>query len=179
MLKRFIVLALVSLISSSLVFAEGVDDQGNPNDPNVNDRANACYEGGDMVGKCDTVWEWVCGWHVIRLDAEDEDSRATFPQACVSLLPPVVIFDPNYGLPGGYCVDIGGGEYAQFGDGNHLPNDSPTYIDADCLNLHTAETSFIVYAPGGGVDALTLCRAHNFTGFTVGIPGDDVYICTG
>lgn len=82
---------LTLLISSVFVLADGTDDEGNPNDPNVNDRANACYEGGAMEGKCDTDWEWMCGWHVIRLDPQNEDLRASFPPACISLLPPLIV----------------------------------------------------------------------------------------
>lgn len=187
MFKCFIVLIIVAVILSSLVLAEGVDDQGNPNDPDNNDRANACYDGGDMTGNCDTLWEWVCGWHVIRLDAQDEASRVAFPQGCVSLLPPIireiiaediVIIDPLYGLPGGDCIFIGSGEYTQFGGGNYLPNGSPTYFDLNCTNITTAQTSALVYAPSGIGDALTLCVAHNYTGFTDPLVGDDVYICT-
>jgi hypothetical protein len=69
--------------------AEGFDDQGNPNDPNVNERANACYDGSTMAGKCDSEWAWGCGWYMIRYDAGFY-SRDEVPATCASLLPPQV-----------------------------------------------------------------------------------------
>lgn len=49
MLKRTILTMLIMLFSVVLVSADGVDDQGNPNDPDVNNRANACFYGGKSV----------------------------------------------------------------------------------------------------------------------------------
>ena len=53
-----------------------------PNDPAVNEDANACYEGGSMEGKCgldadgdgtleqhELDWAWACGWYTIRVEA--------------------------------------------------------------------------------------------------------------
>jgi hypothetical protein len=66
---------------SGAAFAQ-TDDGGLPNDPLVNEDANACYAGGSLEGKCaldgdgngvvddyEADWAWNCGWHVIRLDA--------------------------------------------------------------------------------------------------------------
>jgi len=66
-LISFIVL-IVLLISSILVLAGGFDDRGEPNDPAVNERANACYEGGTLEGKCDSQLEWDAGWYLIRYE---------------------------------------------------------------------------------------------------------------
>jgi len=69
MLKRFLVVALIVLLGTLLILAEsGFDDAGNINDPNENDRANACYEGGTLEGKCITDLEWIAGWYLIRFE---------------------------------------------------------------------------------------------------------------
>lgn len=36
------------------MFAHAEDDQGQPNDPTINERANACYEDGILANKCDS-----------------------------------------------------------------------------------------------------------------------------
>jgi len=52
------------------------------NDPNFNEDANACFEGGTLAGFCnvtdadrdgdvdesDIKWMWTCGWYLIRAD---------------------------------------------------------------------------------------------------------------
>jgi hypothetical protein len=87
MKKLFGLLILVSLMAIfiNLVFAIELDDEGNPNNPRENARANACFNGGAMAGKCDDAWEWNCGWFMIRYDA-GMISRADFPPTCSSLL---------------------------------------------------------------------------------------------
>jgi hypothetical protein len=58
---------LMSLIIVSIVLAvPGFDDRGVVNDPRVNERANACYDGGTLEGKCHTQVEWDAGWYLIR-----------------------------------------------------------------------------------------------------------------
>lgn len=66
MFKRIIMMILILLIGTVLVFA--LDDQGNPNDPAINERANACYEDGTLAGQCDTELEWQAGWYLIRYE---------------------------------------------------------------------------------------------------------------
>lgn len=80
---RNLIIALLVLLSLALVVtASGIDDEGNANDPNLNNRANACFEGGSLEGRCDTVdidengtvdeweieWHYVCGWYLIRYE---------------------------------------------------------------------------------------------------------------
>lgn len=77
---------LLGMLSVGLI--QAADDQGNPNDPTINDRANACYADGSMAGKCDSVWEWTCGWHIIRLE-QGLITREQVPQFCESLVPPI------------------------------------------------------------------------------------------
>ncbi|HEX2623463.1 MAG TPA: hypothetical protein VHL11_25050, partial [Phototrophicaceae bacterium] len=74
-----VIVLLVMLVHP--VFANGVGvDDGLPNDPNVNDQANACYDGGTLEGVCsvtdvngdkeitqqDIDWMWTAGWYLIR-----------------------------------------------------------------------------------------------------------------
>ncbi|MEQ8674927.1 MAG: hypothetical protein RLP44_03840 [Aggregatilineales bacterium] len=60
-----VITIVLSLLVFGVVFA-GFDDEGNPNDPRINERANACYEGGTLEGKCSTEAEWQAGWYLIR-----------------------------------------------------------------------------------------------------------------
>jgi hypothetical protein len=81
-----LVLLLLSIFPISMIFSNpGFDDRGNANDPALNPRANACYEGGVMENKCTTDWDWNCGWYLIRFDA-GMIARAAFPPACTGLL---------------------------------------------------------------------------------------------
>jgi len=85
-MKKLIIIVFIALLSVFMVVADGVDDRGQPNDPDTNDRANACYEGGSMEhAGCSTEWEWVCGWHLIRWEA---DGSYDMPVTCRILLPP-------------------------------------------------------------------------------------------
>ncbi|MDQ7027775.1 MAG: hypothetical protein Q9P44_19715 [Anaerolineae bacterium] len=104
-MKRFtIILAMfvMLLFAFSLTLAQdSVDDEGNLNNPRTNPRANACYDGAELGGKCDTsdldedgtveAWEkdlmWDCGWHYIRWQY-GLVSREDFAPQCVWLLPP-------------------------------------------------------------------------------------------
>ena len=70
---RHFTLLLIGILASlwlvGVVLAvPGFDDRGNPNDPRVNERANACYDGGTLAGKCDTQAEWDAGWYLIRFE---------------------------------------------------------------------------------------------------------------
>lgn len=69
-----------------LVAAQSIDDRGNPNNPNDNERANTCYDGGSMADKCISDWEWVCGYYLIRFEYGIL-SRENFPSDCAVLLP--------------------------------------------------------------------------------------------
>ena len=80
-------------------------------------------------------------------------------------------------MPTADCADLGGGEYAQFGGGNFIPEDSPAYSDAACTTLTVASTSSLAYAPGGLDDALAICRANGFT--RARNTELDFYLCSG
>lgn len=178
MLKRTILTMLIMLFSVVLVSADGVDDQGNPNDPDVNNRANACFYGGAMEGKCDTEWEWYCGWHVIRLDAQDEVSRAAFPQGCVSLLPAYIEYVAPVSAPSAGCVQTSSiPESINFAGGYFWPVGGTFYNSADCTGGTGLTTSNIVYAPAP-FDALTLCNLNGAFTLVFALPMGDVYKCT-
>jgi hypothetical protein len=83
-LKRYVLILIGVLLGAFILAAQ--DDQGNPNDPRTNERANACYEDGTMTSKCDEEWEWVCGWYLIRFEY-GLISREVFPSDCAILLP--------------------------------------------------------------------------------------------
>lgn len=179
MLKRIILTLITILLAVVLVSADGGDDQGNPNDPDVNDRANACFEGGDMESKCDTEWEWMCGWHIIRLDdPQDEVSRAEFPVACVSLLPALIVEPEQAPAPVIIIFHTAGCIHYQtiptiptssfsidFGGGNYTPFATQTYESTDCTPpLGIVSGVGAVYAPFGRAAAQILCISHGHTG---------------
>jgi hypothetical protein len=94
---------LIFAVSVAFAQTQSVDDQGNPNDPRINPRANACYAGASMEGKCHiagnpelTDWHWTAGWYLIRFEY-GLISRADFPQAYADVLPPepiIIIIGP-------------------------------------------------------------------------------------
>lgn len=92
LLRLGIILAL-AVITTLGVMAE--DDEGNPNDPRENERANACYEGGVMEDKCDTNWEWTCGWYVIRYNYQMIGEEGV-PETCESLITPPFSMQCSY-----------------------------------------------------------------------------------
>lgn len=51
---------------------------------------NACNAGGVMEGKCDTPWEWICGYYLARWTTNGGwfTPNNFFPDWCASLLPP-------------------------------------------------------------------------------------------
>jgi hypothetical protein len=68
-LSVLLIVVLTVFMSVILVMAEaGFDDLGVENDPTSNDRANACYEGGTLEGKCDSQLMWDAGWYLIRYE---------------------------------------------------------------------------------------------------------------
>lgn len=82
----FILMVLIGAAVGSVL--SDTDDQGVANDPTTNPSANACYADGTMAGKCDTTWEWTCGWYLIRHEV-GMYSRAAVPSYCSSLLVPL------------------------------------------------------------------------------------------
>ncbi|MEZ4667930.1 MAG: hypothetical protein R3E39_08450 [Anaerolineae bacterium] len=76
---RLVILILVVVLFGSLSLVGAQDD------------GNACENGGDMAGKCDNEWKWICGWYLQHWeDAGGWYSNYAFPDWCdpASLLPP-------------------------------------------------------------------------------------------
>lgn len=91
MFKGSFAVIVILVLSSIFVYADaGFDDTGNPNDPDDNDRANACYEGGSMEGKCDEEIEWSAGWYLIRYEY-GLLAREDVPSWVVWVIPPEVV----------------------------------------------------------------------------------------
>jgi hypothetical protein len=91
MMKKHFVLSLVMVLMAALTVVvmlaqNSVDDHGTSNDPLKNERANACYTGGSLAGKCNEEWKWVCGWGIIRVE-EGLLPRQVLSAACQSLMP--------------------------------------------------------------------------------------------
>ena len=82
----FYVLVIVAGIG--FLLHDGIDDQGIPNIPLFNERANACYGGASLSGACVSDEDWICGWSVIRLE-NGLLTREELPAECVALLPSI------------------------------------------------------------------------------------------
>ncbi len=168
MFKYLLITLLILLATGFFVFA--ADDQGDPNDPTINDRANACYEDGSMAGKCDTEWEWECGWYLIRFES-GMISPDGFPTGCISVLPPEVAA----GLTPSIGCQLFTGTYVFF-TGNFLPVGTVTYSDAACTTPSGTNTLVpAVYAPGGVLEATNICTSHGLT--YGGLVSGDVHHC--
>jgi hypothetical protein len=77
---------IIMILGIALLLHDGLDDDGMPNIPLFNERANACYGGGSLAGTCATEADWQCGWSWIRLE-NGLMTREDFPQECHALLP--------------------------------------------------------------------------------------------
>ncbi|MBZ0305231.1 MAG: hypothetical protein K8I82_04100, partial [Anaerolineae bacterium] len=59
-----------------------------PYEPSAGSKGdNACHEGGSMAGKCDTEWEWTCGWYLARFEAGVNSGVPASCQILVDLIP--------------------------------------------------------------------------------------------
>ncbi|MEO1286227.1 MAG: hypothetical protein AAFV93_00560 [Chloroflexota bacterium] len=65
MLKKLSLIIMLFALSVVLIQAQDSDDA---NDPNNNEDANACYDGGTLEGKCDSEVMWQAGWYLIRFE---------------------------------------------------------------------------------------------------------------
>ena len=83
---------LIAMSGIALLAQSSVDDRGNANDPATNSRANACYTGGSLAGKCDAEWKWVCGWGIARVEA-GMLNRAVLASECQGLMP---VLEPTF-----------------------------------------------------------------------------------
>jgi len=163
------VMLLIVLALSLIVGVQALDDDGNPNDPNDNSRANACYEGGSMAGKCDTPEEWEAGWYLIRFEY-GLISREDFPSYFSWALPDEVVDTPsNCFTNGTYSLQYSGasavsGNFTMFNSTNctggtlprsTLSSDNPIIIVANSPSTAGVTCSSIQTGPGTpGIDSL-------------------------
>jgi hypothetical protein len=203
---RLIILGLICglLFTIGVVMAqENVDDEGNPNNPNISERANACFDGGSMAGKCDSDWEWNCGWYLIRFEY-GIFSRDNFPTQCGSLLPeittpsqsvvgtpsiivPTPTFAPTpYVFPTAGCIfgigapSVGTDGYIDFGGGNFVLN-PVYYLTTDCSGGSVGTIVIpLAYAPNGLTDAVAICIMNGYTTAAPTLPGINpvIYACS-
>lgn len=152
------ILALIlALTLSGAAYAASVDDLGQPNDPRINERANACYEGAEWAGKCVIEIEWVAGWYYIRLKAgiiglDDIPSHIAWILPSPSDAgPPVVVM----GIPAG-CHEIGGGLYILWPGGTGPSGEVPAYADSACYSTYVGLWSSRV-AASNQTEASALC----------------------
>lgn len=162
MRKLFFIIIILAFSFGSL--ANGFDDHGVINDPQVNERANACYEGGEMAGKCLTDWDWEAGWYLIRYRA-GLISPADFPAEYVSLLtipdetPTVnimcLLIIANVNIP-----PYSGPVYGDF-SGGYVGPASPLYGAPGCIT----PTDIPIYSArwvtaANSASALSLCATY-------------------
>lgn len=134
---------LMTPFAASITFAQ----EGSQSDD------NACFSGGVMEGKCDTDWEWMCGYYLARWQAN-----------CISLLPPRFITPPGgddevFPSAGCLLLAFGGGQplYANFNGSYFFTVPAPGYSDPDCTIPNGGFwVDHNVYAPAP-YDAETLC----------------------
>lgn len=82
----FIFLSALVVSGSALVANDNADSANKPNNPAINEKANACYTGGTLEGKCNNDLLWAAGWYLIRYE-QGMISRADFPASLISALP--------------------------------------------------------------------------------------------
>lgn len=98
--RRYVFTLIVALLLVIVGVLLAQDDQGNVNDPGFNPRANACYTGGSLAGKCHTTdadrngviderdieYMWTCGWYLIRVEFKQLPPSAA-PTGCNIVFP--------------------------------------------------------------------------------------------
>lgn len=158
-----IITGLATLMTVFLVGA--VDDEGNVNDPTINERANACFEGGSMAGRCDSELDWQAGWYLIRFET-GLLTREDIPSWVAWVIPseetPKTNEDetpePNEEEAPEpiVCVSIGGG-FGIFVD-NILTKGSQLYTTSNCATGPYITTSDDFVIAGSSAEALALCQ---------------------
>lgn len=183
MKRQYVLLLVLAIMVSMGTIIFALDDEGNANDPAINERANACYEDGTMAGKCATDWEWTCGWYLIRFDS-GLMSREQVPAFCESLLPALPESstssskkDNSSSGGGGKCVGpIYGFAYVNFGSSNFLASPYTIYDDPDCTSTYSPGGNDLAYSESGLVAAQAICDAKS-PGTDAFLLDNNVYVC--
>lgn len=175
MLQRLLIAILIIVMSSSFALAEtGFDDQGNTNDPTANERANACYEGSSMAGKCNSQIEWDAGWFLIRYEF-GLLTRDEIPAWVIWVLPPEVVPESLAIVSPNTCIMVGVGSYMDFSSGNFLAGSIPIYDDANCTTTSRVESSNAFVYAADSASANTICINNSQPG--VGGANGDAFFC--
>jgi hypothetical protein len=157
-MKRLVSALLLTLLLvlsfSAIKAADSVDDQGNPNDPTANDRANACYDGGTLEGKCDSDLLWQAGWYLIRFE-HGSLSRADFPGWLIWVLPPEV--KVKYELVGGgttvdmTCyIEVGPGVFESTSTAVLNGANGGNFVWTNPTTLINSYSNWLIWTSGGG-----------------------------
>jgi hypothetical protein len=178
-MKKFACLFILIALALPFGFAHAQQ----PPDPE-----NACFEGGSMAGKCQSAWEWVCGYYLAHWEAAGgwfNPANNLLPDWCASLLPPRSIIsnfleaNSNSSLPpfpSAGCL-FEGGVYINFG-GSYFVFGGPFYTNATCTPPDNAAgyNGPIVYAPAP-YSPTALCQAAGGSGVN-SAAANDIYYCT-
>lgn len=155
------------------------------------DPENACFEGGAMAGKCNTDWEWVCGYYLAQwtnAGGWQNPNNIPFPSWCnpQSLLPPTpapVIVDQASGaiFPIGFCVGIPVSSQSVSFNGSYFIQGPFTYYNGTVNCDTTPSTQYsgtYVYAPAP-FDPLTLCKSAfgTLVSTSLKVADSDIYQC--
>jgi hypothetical protein len=184
-MKRLILLAVLVLTTAISVFAAASnDDEGNPNDPNTNDRANACFDGAAWEGKCgDNDYLWQAGWYAIRFEEgllTADQLPAGFawiaaPEASADQIVDLEAFIAGGELCAAFADDSGDHYYVRFEGPSDIESDGDLFWMNDSTCSTTAAGSLsgfkLVYAPSGQTEADLAC------GSSATAYGSGVYYC--
>jgi hypothetical protein len=127
-MKKSALLLVLLAILLAIPFGYSLAQPPQPGTP----QDNACNTGGPMAGKCDTEWEWICGWYVAQWYNKGgwNTPNNTIPDWCQPQIllpqkPPPSTPDPtanptscvNYGA-NSFCLTNNLGEHDLLRDGS-------------------------------------------------------------
>lgn len=134
-MKKLVLLVILLLAFPILVHAQE-PEPGTAAD-------NACYTGGVMEGKCDTDWEWTCGYYLARwISAGEWFGNYPMPTSCASLLPPPPMGSAVTLTLTSVCLTSGFGPFLFTGTPNSSPNGG-FYSTAGCTGILIVEGTLV------------------------------------
>jgi hypothetical protein len=159
-MTRFLLTVLLLVSMSIVVLAQ----EPLPNDPLVNDDANACFEGGTLEGRCLSEIDWQAGWYLIRY----ESGIITYDQipfwARYAANPPGLFCEADWDVDGPWSVYVLNG---------FIPAGTTWFWGYGCENVSEYQSSFdMAYSQAGIQEAGAICQAHGYNG---AIPVSVVY----
>jgi len=172
-MRKILLISLIVLSLGVLHISaqDSVDDQDNPNNPDTNDRANACYEGGTLEGQCTSEALWQAGWYLIRVEF-DIFNRSDVPTWVAWVLPPEVVPEEIVPSPVDPIQCYTDGSKSFVFDANQLSVDlgvggMVVYNNTDCSSgvivtlttLITPIDVFMILPATDNTEAMTQCMA--------------------